>query len=124
MKLRYARHTNDLKKLVDFYTQIVGLEILGEFKDHEQYNGVFLGIKDLDWHLEFTSSREKANHHPDPDDLLVLYLHSETEFRRIKAIAIQKNLGEFLPKNPYWQNKGICLKDPDGFGVLVVVTNS
>jgi catechol-2,3-dioxygenase len=34
MNFRYARHTNNLKSIVDFYTKIIGLEILGNFKNH------------------------------------------------------------------------------------------
>ena len=34
MKFRYARHTNNLGTLIDFYQNIIGLEKLGGFKDH------------------------------------------------------------------------------------------
>ena len=84
MNFRYARHTNNLKTLVEFYTQIIGLEKLGEFKDHSNYNGVFLGIQKLNWHIEFTESNENANHKSDEDDLLVFYLESEDEFDQLK----------------------------------------
>ena len=59
MQFRYARHTNNLGPLIKFYTEIIGLEKLGEFKDHDNYDGVFLGHKNSDWHLEFTVSQEK-----------------------------------------------------------------
>jgi replication initiation and membrane attachment protein DnaB len=32
MIFRNARHTNQLELLVEFYTQIIGLEVLGRFK--------------------------------------------------------------------------------------------
>ncbi|WP_413771709.1 hypothetical protein [Psychrobacter piscatorii] len=44
MKFRYARHTNNLGTLIDFYQNIVGLEKLGGFKDHNSYDGVFFRI--------------------------------------------------------------------------------
>ncbi len=62
MNFRYARHTNNLKPLIEFYTKVIGLEIIGNFENHDKYNGVFLGKQDLDWHLEFTESDEKVNH--------------------------------------------------------------
>jgi catechol-2,3-dioxygenase len=48
MKFRYARHTNDLKSIVDFYTKIIGLKKLGSFENHSNYNGVFIGLPNLD----------------------------------------------------------------------------
>jgi len=44
MKFRIARHTKDLNRIIDFYGRILGLKVLGEFKDYQNYNGVFLGI--------------------------------------------------------------------------------
>ncbi len=32
MKFRVARHTNDLEKIEQFYTTVIGLKKLGEFK--------------------------------------------------------------------------------------------
>ena len=121
MKFRYARHTNAIKPLVDFYTQIIGLEILGKFEKHSNYNGVFLGLKNLDWHLEFTESNEKVNHFPDEDDLIVFYINSKEELNSI--IKNAKKLGFFTskPKNPYWQENGIEIKDPDNFNVILTV---
>ena len=52
MKFRVARHTNNLKAITTFYTGVLGLKIFGSFEDHNTYNGVFLGLQGLDWHLE------------------------------------------------------------------------
>ncbi len=43
MKFRYARHTDDIKPLINFYTQVIGLEVIGSFENHANYDGVFLG---------------------------------------------------------------------------------
>ena len=56
MTFRYARHTTDLKQIERFYTEIVGLEKLGGFEKHNNYDGLFLGHKNSNWHLEFTTS--------------------------------------------------------------------
>lgn len=124
MKFRYARHTNNMKSIIEFYTKVIGLEILGKFENHSNYNGVFLGLPNFDWHLEFTESNDTANHNPDEDDLIVFYLNSEEEFE-----AIKKNAGKFdysfvQSKNPYWQINGIEIKDPDGYGVILTVNKS
>ena len=76
MKFRIARHTTDLNRIIDFYGRILGLKVLGEFKDHHSYSGVFLGIPGESWHLEFTLSDAAPVHQPDDDDLLVFYASS------------------------------------------------
>lgn len=62
MIFRNARHTNQLESLVDFYSKIIGLEVLGRFENHSGYDGVFLGYLSADWHLEFTQSSEQVEH--------------------------------------------------------------
>jgi extradiol dioxygenase family protein len=119
MIFRIARHTNTIDKISTFYTEVIGLEVLGSFNDHEGYDGIFLGKKDLDWHLEFTSSDSVAKQVWDEDDFLVFYPKSVEEYESIiKNIEIQK-VDVHVPKNPYWIENGILLRDPDGYGVIV-----
>ena len=119
MKFRYARHTNKLKDLKLFYTEVLDLEVLGGFENHDGYDGIFLGKKNTDWHLEFTESKEVAEHKPDADDLLVFYVADTNALNAILEKA--KAYGSALPKskNPYWQQNGIEITDPDGFGVVL-----
>lgn len=121
MNFRYARHTNNLKPLIEFYTNVLGLEILGSFENHDKYNGVFLGKQDLDWHLEFTESDEKANHQPDRDDLLVFYLNTTDELTDVKTKVECYGHTLVESKNPYWKQHGIEITDPDGFGVIAAL---
>ena len=123
MTFRYARHTSNLNQLVRFYTEIVGLEKLGEFKNHSSYNGVFLGLKNLNWHIEFTESNESSNHHSDEDDLLVFYIESDKEFDQLKLKIKEEGIPIKKSKNPYWNNTGIEIKDPDGFRVILARKN-
>ena len=118
MNFRYARHTNNLEPLIEFYTEIVGLEKLGEFKNHSSYNGVFLGLPELDWHIEFTQSNETVNHKPDEDDLLVFYIKSDKELEVISKKIKKAGIQIINSKNPFWNENGIEIKDPDGFGVI------
>jgi len=119
MQFRYARHTNNLAQLIRFYTEIIGLEELGGFKDHHNYNGVFLGPKKAEWHLEFTSSPEIATHSFDEDDLLVFYLNTEAEVKSIVKNAGRNNLAKVSPKNPYWATNSHTFFDPDGYRVVI-----
>lgn len=121
MKFRYARHTNNLDNLVNFYQNIIGLEKLGGFKDHNGYDGIFLGFSDQDWHMEFTYSNDKATHHPDRDDLVVFYLDSEEKIQAVISKAKQADILPVTSQNPYWNENGIELTDPDGFGIILTV---
>jgi len=94
MKFRFARHTNNLDAIIHFYHNILGLEILGSFKEHDGYDGVFQGIKNENWHLEFTISDKSPNHLPDEDDLLVFYPDSESEYRALIEKLKQANIPE------------------------------
>ena len=121
MKFRAARHTNDLKPIIEFYTNIIGLEVLGSFENHDDYNGVFLGIKDQDWHLEFTESNINAKHHFDDDDILVFYPSNEKECQLILEQIEQHAIKTIKPINPYWQKYGLMVEDPDEHKVVVSI---
>ncbi|HEY4324166.1 MAG TPA: VOC family protein [Mucilaginibacter sp.] len=119
MEFRIARHTKDLNQILDFYGGILGLKILGEFKNHDSYDGIFLGIPGADWHLEFTVSDAMPDHHPDDDDLLVFYINSASEFNHIKEKFLTNNVKQADPKNPYWKSNGITFQDPDGYRIVI-----
>ncbi len=119
MIFRIARHTNDLNRIIDFYGRILGLKVLGEFKNHLNYDGVFLGIPGAEWHLEFTVSNIPPVHFPDDDDLLVFYAGSLAEFNIIKEKFIAEKVKSVVPKNPYWRKNGITFEDPDGFRIVI-----
>ncbi len=122
MQFRHARHTSRLNELKDFYTRIMGLEFLGEFKNHAGYDGIFIGKKNSDWHLEFTQNGESVSHVFDEDDLLVFYPETQKEFEEISSRIDFHKIEKIDPKNPYWKENGIMILDPDGF--RVVISNS
>jgi len=119
MIFRAARHTNDLKPLIEFYTSILGLEVLGSFKNHDNYDGVFLGKQDQNWHLEFTTSLSKVNHKFDVDDILVFYPEQIIEYDKVLERIALNGIEKVIPENPYWRNNGIMIKDPDGYSIVI-----
>lgn len=120
MKFRIARHTSNLQVIIDFYTQNLGLEVLGSFENHNDYDGIFLGKNGLDWHLEFTVSFDAPKHHPDEDDLLVFYINNLEEFEQMKANFKRNKHQVVSSKNPYWNQHALTYLDPDGFRVVIV----
>lgn len=119
MQFRYARHTTNLKALQQFYCEVLKLEVIGSFAGHNGYDGLFLGKPGLNWHLEFTQNGDAPLHQADDDDALVFYPETMTEYQQI-VDAIQKlGITTLVAKNPYWNENGICVADPDGFGVII-----
>jgi catechol 2,3-dioxygenase-like lactoylglutathione lyase family enzyme len=121
MKFRSARHTNDLAPIIAFYTEMLGLQVLGQFEGHAGYDGVFLGYPENDWHLEFTVSGEAALHHPDEDDLLVFYAASAAEYESILLRFADRGILPVDPKNPYWKSNGTTYADPDGYRLVIAM---
>jgi len=119
MKFRFARHTNDLEKLKTFYTGILGLEILGSFENHDNYNGVFLGRQNLDWHLEFTKSDEIIAFNFNEDDILVFYPETLVEYDSLIENCNKNNICFMASKNPYWNENGKMIVDPDGYRIII-----
>jgi hypothetical protein len=73
--LRVARPTDQLEVVVRFYREGLGFVVLGEFQDHEGFDGVMLGHPEAAYHLEFTRMRgHTVGPAPTEDNLLVFYL--------------------------------------------------
>lgn len=119
MNLRIARHTDSLKEVISFYTNIIGMQILGKFEDHNGYDGVFLGYPNADWHLEFTSNNKAPQHSTDDDDLLVIYPDTLDEYMEILERFEKAGIPRKKATNPYWNDNGALFLDPDGFGVII-----
>ena len=119
MKLRLARHTNQLQKIKSFYIDVLGFELIGEFKDHDNYNGIFLSKGNSEWHLEFTESSIQAKHEFDVDDLMVFYADSIKELNLIKRNLTNKGVNKIKAQNPYWNKNGVMIQDPDGYRIVI-----
>ncbi|MFT4660644.1 MAG: catechol 2,3-dioxygenase-like lactoylglutathione lyase family enzyme [Patiriisocius sp.] len=119
MIFRVARHTNNLNAIKDFYQKILGFELLGQFTNHSGYDGVFLGLKELGWHLEFTQSKDVAHPSFDEDDILVFYPENILTFNAVIENIETYAVSKLEPKNPYWKTKGMLIKDPDGYNIIV-----
>ena len=118
--LRIARPVTDLEKSARMYCQGLMLRILASFRDHDGFDGIMLGSEQSDYHLEFTRSRRHPIvPSPTPEDLLILYHPSVSDWRlaceRMAASGFQE-AGSF---NPYWNARGRTYMDPDGYRVVL-----
>lgn len=119
MTFRFARHTNNLEQVKSFYIDILGLELLGGFENHDGYDGVFIGKPNENWHLEFTQNNEVVNHNFDEDDILIFYPKVEKEYSLIIEKITENNILNIEPKNPYWKENSKMILDPDGYRVVI-----
>ena len=122
MKLRVARHTSQLPEIVSFYKNIIGLQELASFNDHEGYNGVFLGLAGLGWHLEFTTSESVPERTSDEDDFLVFYVDTKAEQNAIRNKCIEAGVPILTAKNPYWNKDGLVISDPDEIKLIIAIS--
>ena len=117
LQVRVARQSPRLDQVVAFYRDGIGLPEIDRFTGHAGYDGVMLDLPGTGAHLEFTAT----DHLPPPtahvEDLLVLYLGDRQAVDRIL-----KRLGAApVPAaNPFWDEVGVTVLDPDGFRVVLV----
>lgn len=119
MILRVARHTNNLNKIENFYVDILGFERLGGFQNHNNYDGVFIGKPDSDWHFEFTQSKTKADHKFDEDDIIVIYPDTITKYNKLLESLLENDIKKITAINPYWNENGQMFLDPDGYRIVI-----
>jgi catechol 2,3-dioxygenase-like lactoylglutathione lyase family enzyme len=117
MELRVARHTGQLKAVTRFYRDGIGLVEMGRFRDHDGYDGVFLGVPGTGAHLEFTSGAGRGAPEPDPESLLVFYVG---DGQAVDEISARLGIDPVCPENPYWAEHGVTFLDPDGHRVVLV----
>src|SRR5688572_13766794 len=124
VQVRIARPTDQLEKVVKFYSEGLGLNILGSFEDHEGYDGVMLGLPGFPYHLEFTSHKNGSPcPAPSKDNLLVLYIPDKTAINAIENRLKSMQYDPVEPENPYWKANGITFEDPDGWCLVLMNTN-
>jgi catechol 2,3-dioxygenase-like lactoylglutathione lyase family enzyme len=117
MQLRIARHTERLDELVRFYRDGLGLVEVGGFSEHDGYDGVFLEIPGTEAHLEFTAGGDDPGPVAHPESLLVLYLGDQGA---VDTVVGRLGVEPVTAANPYWNEHGITVPDPDGFRVVLV----
>ena len=119
-KLRVARPTNQLSRIVDMYCQGLGLSVLCRFDDHDGFDIAMLGAANAPYHLEFT----QQHHHtaprcPSPELLLVFYMPREEQWREAVARMSLAGFVAVAAHNPYWQRCGQTFEDVDGYRVVL-----
>src|SRR6185295_13799548 len=110
------RPTDHLDEVISFYTEGIGLMVVGSFMDHDGFDGVMLGIPGAPYHLEFTRKRgHTAGRAPTQDNLLVFYIADKQEWLQATERMSGAGYQPVLSFNPYWDVAGQTYEDPDGY---------
>jgi GNAT superfamily N-acetyltransferase len=116
MQVRVARQTGRLAEVVAFYRDGLGLPEIDRFRGHAGYDGVMLELPATGAHLEFTATEHMRPPTAHPESLLVLYLgHRGAVDRVLTRLAADP----VRSANPYWDEVGFTVVDPDGFRVVL-----
>ncbi|GLV61788.1 hypothetical protein Bmyc01_04580 [Bacillus mycoides] len=121
VKFRIARPTDKFEEVIAFYEEGLGLKRIGEFYDHDGYDGVMFGLPDEEYHLEFTRHIDGSPcTAPTKDNLLVFYIREYKEIEKVSKRLHAMGYDEVEPENPYWKEKGITIEDPDGWRIVLM----
>ncbi len=118
--LRIARPTDNLQLIKEMYINGLGLKLLCEFYDHNNFDGVIIGHESLPYHLEFTHHKNtKVGFAPTADNLLVWYVPDETEYKIICENMLQAGFTQVKSYNPYWDIHGVTFEDIDRYRIVI-----
>lgn len=129
--IRIARPSHDLATVERFYVGGLGLEVLYRVNPEDAAhaneghvdNLVMLGFPGATWHLELVQDYPQGTSkaclpQPTEEDLLVLYIDGPVDPGALHQLM---NAGgkEVKPRNPYWEEWGVTVEDPDGYRIVL-----
>lgn len=117
---RVARPVSNLSRSATMYQVGLGFVRVGQFDDHDGFDGVMLGFPGVDYHLEFTyCNTHPVAPTPTPEDLLVFYLPNRDEWESRCQAMLNAGFKPVPSLNPYWERDGRTFEDPDGYRVVI-----
>ncbi|MFF7232904.1 VOC family protein [Streptomyces sioyaensis] len=118
--VRIARPSRDLAAAERFWKQGLGLtELFRHTSEAGEHALLMLGWPDAHWHLELTLDPSGTlQPSPTADDLLVVYLGEAVPTELVARL--ERSGGKRVAAyNPYWDEWGVTLEDPDGYRLVL-----
>jgi catechol 2,3-dioxygenase-like lactoylglutathione lyase family enzyme len=120
--IRIARPSKDLAAAERFWVAGFGLSVVYRAQggtEPGEHDLLMVGRPEASWHLELV--REAARPvmpRPTEEDLLVVYL-DEPVPEELVARLEEHGGKRVLPPNPYWNEWGVTIEDPDGYRLVL-----
>jgi catechol 2,3-dioxygenase-like lactoylglutathione lyase family enzyme len=119
--LRIARPSRDLLAAERFWVEGLGLEVLLRLDDSAEGGHALLmvGWRGAAWHLELVADPGgETPPAPTEEDLLVLYLDGPVDDGVVSRL-IEAGGRRVPARNPYWDEWGVTIADPDGYRLIL-----
>jgi hypothetical protein len=116
--IRIGRSSEHYDDTIAFYRDVVGLPVIGDFKDSFGEDGTIFGLPDTSVQIEIIRARP-GSHRGDTFDQLVLYLDDVAAVTTATAGLRQRGYQPEAKQHPYWHANGAeTYRDPDGRDVV------
>ena len=118
--LRFVRSSNHYEATIEFYRDLVGLEVIDEFQGSYGEDGTIFGLPQWPHHLEVVRSHEPTTS-IDPFDEIVFYLPDEGAVEEATRALRANGVHPTPTQHPYWDDwGGTTFLDPDGRKIVYV----
>ncbi|SRR5258706_8202299 len=118
--LRVARPTDNLQVIANMYEHGLRLQVLTRFENHEGFDGIVLGNKEMPYHFEFTHHHDHSvGRAPTQDNLLVFYISDKNKWNECCKQMLTAGFKQVNSYNPYWDKSGRTFEDVDGYRVVI-----
>lgn len=118
--VRFARPTADLAAAVGFYRDDLGMRVLAEFRGHDGYDGLVMGLPGTLLQLEITARGGEVPAAVSSEHQLILYFAGEDTMRPAVERLSGRGHRSVSPENPYWERRRCtAFRDPDGWLVIL-----
>ncbi|OIJ69782.1 VOC family protein [Streptomyces mangrovisoli] len=119
--VRVARPSRDLAAAERFYVEGLGLDVLWRTTERVpgEHDLLMVGPPGGSWHFELTHDPEQPlEPTPTVDDLFVVYLGAPVDPALTDRLIAAG--GRLVPAhNPYWDEHGVTIADPDGYRLVL-----
>ncbi|MEU7581194.1 VOC family protein [Streptomyces sp. NPDC041068] len=120
--IRIARPSRDLAAAERFWVGGLGLDVVYRTEGadaHGAHDLLMVGWPDASWHLELVhEAAAPVQPRPTEEDLLVVYLDEEVPAALVARLE-EHGGKRVLSPNPYWNEWGVTVEDPDGYRLVL-----